>query len=276
MTDGDAGTVDLLRRAKEYPYDIPESCYALACGDVLPLVRVDLGSALDCEVHDAGTVSKLRSWAEGRGIGIGRIDGPELLLAYGSNASVGTLSRKLADCLHASLVPVARAILADFEVVYSAHLSPYGAIPATLQYSPGACTTAYLLVVTPAQCRVLRQTEPNYYFAKLDAVELCLELGPTLSSVSAVISRHGAMMIDGTEVGVAAVPTLHRRFPPLTEAEVLEAVRDLVAPGVDLDDFILENVRDRRMALRRTEELKRTARQFAYRDWRIVDPETSR
>lgn len=276
MGDVAFDTAALLRLAKAYPYDIPESCCALAGGGVLPLVGVRLSSVLDCEVLDDGTVRSLRAWAHRRGMDTEGLGAPELLLAYGSNASIAGLSRKLAGRLRTSLIPVARATLADFEVVYSAHLASYGAIPATLQYSPGSRTTVCVLVTAPAQCRLLRRTEPNYHFAELEAVELRLELGPTLSSVAAVISRHGALTLDGAEVGVAAVDTLNRRFPARTQAQVLRAVRDLVAPSVDVDDFILENVQNSDLARCRTEELKRTARPFAYRSWRVVDAERHR
>lgn len=264
--------VSVLERAKTYPYDIPGSCYALACGGVLPLVGVDLSSVLDCQVVDGGTVQSLHAWAEGRGTDLGHLRAPELLLAYGSNASVDGLSRKLADCLATSVIPVAKATLADFEVVYSAHITSYGSVPATLQHAPGARTTAYVLVTSADECGALRRTEPNYHFASLEAIDLRLDLGPRLSTVAAVVSRHGALALDGTEVGVAAVDTHNRRFPALTQAQVLEAVRDLVAPGMELDDFIVENVRQRALARRRTEVLRRAARPFAYPSWRVVDP----
>lgn len=263
----------MLERAKAYPYDIPESCYALAGGGVLPLRGVDLTSVLDCKVVDDGRVRSLRAWADRRGVETEGLAAPELLLAYGSNASAACLSRKLADCLDDALIPVAKATLADFEVVYSAHLSSYGAVPATLQRSPGARTAVCVLVTMPAQCRLLRRTEPNYHFAQLEDVEVKLELGATLSSVSAVISRHGALTLEGAEVGVAAVDTFHRRFPARTQLQVLRAVRDRLAPGVSVDDFILENVHDRDLARCRTEELKRTARPFGYSRWRVVRAE---
>ena len=272
--DVDAGERTLLRRAKAYPYTTPGTCYALACGRTLPLVGVDLSSALRCEVVDDGTVHTLRAWAERRGIDAAGDDTPELLLAYGSNASIDGLSRKLADCLEASVVPVATATLTDFEVVYSAHIASYGSIPATLQHSPGARSTVSVLVTTPGQCGMLRATEPNYHFARLDEVELRLELGPTLSSVPAVISRHGALRLDGMEVGVATVRTGNRRFPALTQAHVMREVRDLVAPGVDVDRFILENIRNREVSRRRTAALRRTARPFAYRSWEVIASRT--
>jgi hypothetical protein len=80
-------------------------------------VRSDLSSTLDCEVLDDGRTSRLRSWAERRGVDPGLAGPPDLLLAYGSNASVAGLSRKLADSLDAAVVPVDKAALADLEAV---------------------------------------------------------------------------------------------------------------------------------------------------------------
>ena len=263
----------VLRRAKTYPYDLRPSCYALAAGGVLPLASVALESALDCEVLDEGTVRSVRAWARRRALDTDALEGaaPELLLAYGSNASVGGLSRKLAADLHAAVVPVARGRLADFDVVYSAHLTSYGAVPATLQHAPGARTTVHVLVATPAHCRVLRATEPNYESVELGDVDLRLERGPALSRIAAVVSRHGALRLDGTEVGLAEVETRHRPFPSMTQVEVLAAVRDRTAPGVDLDEFIAENVRDPHTARARNGALRQDASPFAYRNWRVID-----
>lgn len=263
---------DVLDRAKGYPYDLRSSCYALACGGVLPLARVALDSPLDCEVLDGGTVRTVRAWARRRALDTDPLEAspPELLLAYGSNASVAGLSRKLASDLDIAVIPVARACLADFDVVYSAHLTSYSAVPATLQHCPGARTTVHVLVTTSAQCRLLRATEPNYELAELDDLDLRLERGPRLSCISAVVSRHGSLCVDGTEVGLAAVDTRRRCFPAMTEAQVLAAVRDRTAPGVDLDEFILENVRHPATARHRTAQLRGDARPFAYRSWRVA------
>ena len=57
------------------------------------------------------------------------------LLAYGANASPAVLARKLAPLSEVPL-PVLRAELTDFDVVYSAHIAANGAVPSTLQRSP--------------------------------------------------------------------------------------------------------------------------------------------
>ena len=59
------------------------------------------------------------------------IGGRRALLAYGANASPEALTRKLA---HLPPEPIAalRVALRGWDVVYSAHVSPYGSVPATV------------------------------------------------------------------------------------------------------------------------------------------------
>lgn len=106
MADSDRAAA-ILKRALAYPYATPERSY---------LYR-------DGEAHEL---------PEG---------GPDLtgrtpLLSYGANSAPEALAWKLAS-LPGQELPVLRAELENFDVVYSAHVSPYGAVPATLIESPG-------------------------------------------------------------------------------------------------------------------------------------------
>ena len=187
------------------------------------------------------------------------------LLAYGANASIEGLSRKFREHRDVAVLPVARATLRDFDVVYSSHISPYGAIPAALQHCEGARTAVHVLVATEVQRRILQATEPNYTLAHLWDLDLSLELGPRLSSAAAYLTRHGMLVMDAMEVALAAVETDNRMFPAISEDEALRLARDLAAPGVDVDDFIVQCVSDEMLSRRRTERLKANARPFAYR-----------
>jgi len=57
------------------------------------------------------------------------------VLAYGSNASVQQLRREFSGFTTFTFIPVIKAKLYNFGVVYSAHFSAYGAVPLTLQFS---------------------------------------------------------------------------------------------------------------------------------------------
>lgn len=179
------------------------------------------------------------------------------LLAYGSNAAPRVLARKLA--LSSDPVLVVPATLSDFDVVYSAHISPYGAIPATLQRSPGTAVEVHVIYMTADQIELITATEPNYEPAALADVECRLEGGDTHTELTAYVSRHGCLLLDGSEVALAAVPATGRAFPELSEPEALERVRSLTAPDEDMDSFVLANVVDPKLARDRSALLERRA-----------------
>ena len=65
------------------------------------------------------------------------IEGRTPVLAIGSNQSPIRLSQKFGHAPR-HRIPVQRAELHGFDVVFSAHIAAYGSVPAMLQLSPGA------------------------------------------------------------------------------------------------------------------------------------------
>lgn len=178
-----------------------------------------------------------------------------LLLAYGSNGSPEVLARKLA--LSADPVLVEPGWLHDFDVVYSAHISPYGAIPATLQRSPGTAARVAVLHLTEEQMRLVSATEPNYEPTRLDGVRCELAGGAVETELSAYLSRHGCLLAGGTEVALVAVPARGRRFAEMSEPRVLEHVRSTLCPDESIDSFVLSSVADPALAASRSAQLPR-------------------
>ena len=192
-------TGEILARAAAYPYEAP----------------------LDTFVQRDGQAHRIDA------------DGPDLkgrrpLLAYGANAAPTVLTRKLAAHPHQPL-PMLRAELAGFDIVYSAHISPYGAVPSTLQRSPGTTVPLFVAYPTAEQEELLSATEPNYELHRLHDLDLRTDLG-TIDSLDAYISRHGCLTLDGSEAALAAIEAAGRSFPSLGEVEVLERVRHVLAP----------------------------------------------
>lgn len=175
------------------------------------------------------------------------------LLVYGSNASPESLARKLA--LSADPVLVEPAWLHDFDVVYSAHFSPYGAVPATLQHSPGTKVRVAIIHLTAEQLRLVSATEPNYELTSLTAANCELPDGEAVTQLSAYISRHGCLLADGEEVALVAVPARERRFAELSEPQVLESLRAQLCPEETIDAFVLGNVTDPALAQTRSAQL---------------------
>lgn len=211
---------EILARAVAYPYEAPLRSF------------VQLGArALDLP----------------EGVDLG---GRRALLCYGANAAPAVLARKLAALPEVPL-PVLRAELHGFDVVYSAHISPYGAVPSTLQRSAGTTAPVFVAHPTPAQERLLTATEPNYQLRELSEAPVRTEDGAEIEAVEAYVSRHGCLLLDGSEVALAAVRSDERRFPALGEVEVLERVRHVLAPELDLERFV-ESSLDPGLAAART------------------------
>jgi hypothetical protein len=89
------------------------------------------------------------------------------VVAYGSNASPVVLRRKLGERAAAAVLATP-VVLADTDVVFSAHVSRHGAIPATIVPWPGAEVDAWLLAVPAGAIDALDATEPNYVREDLD------------------------------------------------------------------------------------------------------------
>lgn len=188
-------TTAILRRALEYPYATPEASYLYREGEAaeLPAGGPDLA-------------------------------GRTPLLSYGANAAPAALALKLAS-LPGLELPVLRAGLEGFDVVYSAHVSPYGAVPATVVESPGTVAPVFVLHPTPEQRALLAASELNY-----DLVEV--------GGTEAFRSKHGCLSLDGSPVALAAIRSQGRTLPELDEPAVLERVRAALEPELTLEEFI--------------------------------------
>lgn len=200
-------TAAILKRALEYPYATPDRSYLFLDGEAreLPAGGPDLTSRTP-------------------------------LLSYGANSAPEALARKLA-ALPGVEMPVVQSQLQGYDVVYSAHVSPYGAVPATLHESPGTTAPVFVLHPTPEQHALLTASEPNY-----DLVELPLCLAgddkPATRQVQAYRSKHGCLRLAGSPVALAAVRSVGRSLPELDEPAILEHVRAHVQPDLDLDSFV--------------------------------------
>ncbi|MFI5027595.1 MAG: hypothetical protein ACHQCF_01265 [Solirubrobacterales bacterium] len=221
MEDSEA----VLDRALLYPYETPASSFVLAGERTLDPGSAELGPAAR-----------------------------EPLLAYGANVAPAVLARKLGK----SAVPVLarRAMLRGFDVVYSAHISLYGAVPATLIASAPTEVEVFVLLLTTGQRSALEATEPNYELTDLGPGACRLEDGGAIPRPPAYLSRHGPLEVGGSPVALAAVRASGRLLPEMSEADVLEHVRVILAPDEKLARFVLDCAADPGLARRRTEQLR--------------------
>jgi len=215
------------------------------------LVELDEDRVEDSLVRaPGGDIVALGGYCESVGIARERVPArPVRLLSYGANASPVDLARKLAG--HDPVVPVALTEVGDLDVVFSAHASPRGGLGAAVQRSEGTWIEVAITYIGADLLPLIDATEENY-----DRIAL-----PS-RGVETYVSKHGCLVIDGSEVALSAVAARGRRFPALTTIEALEAVRARIAPEVTLERFVHENAGDAALRARRTEILRRDARRF--------------
>lgn len=238
--------LDTLQRAKSYPYEIP-LCSFVVVGDGHKEIAI------------------CAPWPD--------ISGRRPVLAVGSNQSPEQLIRKFQK-RDLGPIPVFRARLKNFDIVYSPHISSYGAIPATLRHSPGTRVTLFVNWLTPEQEERMHETEiatGNYFFGKLDEIELHLEKGQVLTSAFVYCSRWGSLSRDGLPVALAAVEAENRQWPSLTQEDILSHVRDVSAPEHTIDSFIQSAVSDISVRQARTEAMMKDSLPFNYAGFSPID-----
>ncbi len=221
---------EILRRAVAYPYEAPFHSFVQTGSRTEPLPRL-----ADPD-----------------------LSGRTALVAYGANCAPRVLARKLRAAPPDPL-PMICAELLGFDVVYSAHISPYGAVPSTLQRSSGTHAPVHVAYPTDAQLTALTATEPNYELRELTDWVTYSEAGRgEPARLHAYLSRHGCLAIGGAEVALTAVRSDPRRFRSMGEVEVLEHVRHRLAPELSLGRFV-ESSLDPGMAAARTTVLRGNA-----------------
>ena len=160
----------LLRLAKGYPYAAPAGSYFYRDG---------------------------ASEALGGRIEPGLTEGRVPVVAHGSNRAPEQLHRKFGHLKgRDSEIPVTRAWLPDHDVVYSAHMTRYGAISATLHEAAGTRVQIYITWLTEAQLPRMHETEiglGNYGYGRMGGLDLQIEGGPRLSEAFAYLSVHGCL-----------------------------------------------------------------------------------
>ncbi len=211
---------ELLELAKTYPFEAPRGSFLFRAGVAEPLGAGAPNDAL--------------------------FSGRTPVIAHGSNRAPAHLKRKYGT---AAEIPVSRAWLADYDVVYSAHVTQYGAIGANLQHTPGARVEVFVTWLDGAQLERMHATElgnERYRYGRLEAVDLVLEAGPAagIDTAAVYLSNQGCLALGEAPLGLAAIPAEGRPHSSLHQEQALGLVRDRHRPERPLDEHILETIRD--------------------------------
>ena len=194
------------------------------------------------------------------------------VIACGSNRSPDQLARKYFD-FAAVTIPVQRAWIADFDVVYAAHITGYGSISACPMPSPGVRVEVSVTWLSEDLMARMHATEGrghSYDYALLSGLGLALEGGGALETAFAYIHRGGALNVGGGPVGLAEIAAQGRPWPSWPQPRAIaEAHRRLKHEGT-VEQFIRENAADRVLCLAREAVLQQDALTFAREKWRVI------
>jgi len=218
----------LIRLAEEYPYHRPLVPYLFDDGKLRPL--------------EGG-------WHEQR----------TPVIACGSNGAPSRLAQKFAGS--GVQIPVTPAWLHGYAVVYSAHFSSYGALPATLHPSPGARTRVCVTWLDAEQLERMHLSEgagQRYDYASLETLELRIDGYGEVAQAGAYLSRRGPLAQEGRPVRLAEVSSQGCDLPAYSQPAMLRRVHRQMAPDESFVTFmtrILSSNDDRRQATARLEQL---------------------
>jgi hypothetical protein len=177
------------------------------------------------------------------------------VIGYGSNQSPEQLCRKYGANL--SPIPVQRAWLDDHDVVYAAHFASYGSLPAALRHTPGTRVAIAVNWLDDEQLAVMHPTEQqNYHYARLNGIALHLAGGDTLDSACVYLGFRGHVARDGVAIALAEVKAENRTLPALGQLAALALMRDRMAPGVPLADFVRAHIDDAALRAERVAALR--------------------
>jgi hypothetical protein len=220
MTGTLADVEALIRLAEDYPYQRPAGGYLFDDGVLRPLEG---------------------AWHEQR----------TAVIACGSNGAPSRLAQKFA---RGARIPVTPAWLPGYAVVFSAHFSSYGALPATLHPWPGARTRLCVTWLDAAQLECMHQSEgagERYDYVELEGLDLEIEGHGVMVRAGAYISRRGPLAQDGRPVRLAEVVTQGCDLPAYSQPAMLRRMHRLLAPGESYLVFmtrILQSLEDRSRA----------------------------
>ena len=227
--------IDLVVHAKAYPFLAPDHSYVFEAGQWSPL---------ESDGFD--------------------VNGRTPVLAAGSNQSPEQLARKYAELPEIGSIPVVRGRLTDFDVVYAAHLADYGSMPATFQNSPGTTVSVFITWFTDPQLDRMHATEGNYSYDRLTDLWLETDLGQSPQEVFVYTAKAGCYNHNGTCLSLTEIPAINRKFASATQSEAQSFLRDRLAAGMDLDQFVEEHILDNVVRAGRVTAMRANAIEIGY------------
>lgn len=212
-TTSPLGIAERIHHAEAYPFARPACSYLFAEGRMHPLSR-------------------------------NREKGRLPVVASGSNAAPDRLLAKFGH--DGGEIPVTRAVLHHYTVVFAGHFTRYGAIPATLAPYPKAATHVWITWLTTSQLEIMHRSEgvvgcrevvQRYDYVELDGLELHPECSPAIGRAGAYLARR-MLAPEGHPVRFAEVSSRDCSLKAWSQRLALRLAHRLLDPNATFSTFM--------------------------------------
>ncbi len=235
-----------IKKAKDYPYKREAQSFIYYDGKAYNLSEnIDLG--LKQFIYD----KKLNKFS---------LNDRTPVLAYGSNATVFQLGNKFKD-LKDCVIPVVNCIINDYDVVYTAKICSYGAIPATLRKSQGSRAEIAITYLTEEQLKIMHKSETKgiaYDFVELEDVSYEINNEVIKKNIYTYLSYSGCLSINNEAIALSAINNKTRSLKSLYELDILKHLCEKFSDDKNLDNFILANISSKTERATINKKLKKT------------------
>ncbi len=249
----------MIERALAYPFEAPAASYILLGDTVLELLSYDADKTGSCIVRGPSGVCSLAEEYTRR-YGSPFEENPTIaLLASGSNASPQRLMEKFPSSLRAA-IPALLGTVHRLCPVYSAHITRYGSVSATLQWAEASTARVFCLLLPESLLEIMHRSEfvgTNYGYFHLGGVRFKPDLRHEMRDPFAYLSLWGGLSLNESHVRLAAYDSHGVEWPSLTQRQIMDEVHSLLSPEQGLDDFILSNIGDKSLRQARSRILSK-------------------
>jgi hypothetical protein len=250
---------ELVALGYAYPYAREPGSYLFINGAAYPYVELSSDPLAGGSVQVGSTVVATRELLRTLGLGnrIARRRTP--VIGYGSNAAVSALTRKYATARvrEPAVIPVTRARLRDYDVVWSPHLGFNGAMPSTIAPSRGTVVEVWITWLDDLELRRMHDSERAgalYSYGTLPASRLASDV-PLSEPPHVYVDCHGALALDGVVQAVGGVPAERRRFPAIDSEQAMRGIAPRLGWTGSVFELLLDNVRSPARRAVRTQAL---------------------
>lgn len=201
-------TDPVISRALDYPYSSPAYDFVLKKGSVARL-------------QDKSSLA-------------GRMP----VLAIGSNRSPEQLLRKFSE---RDILPVTLIQLCDYDVVYAAHMTSYGSIPAVLTRSPGTVIDIGINWLSRIQLERMHETEAigvNYNFGIASKLNILSSNEHKIHNVGCYLGIHGCLGLKKNPIALKEINANNRVFTALGQFEILGQIHSSHSKGIPFEVWL--------------------------------------